>query len=445
MSISPALSEKRPGAKGVSTAAFPFPHPDFPKFPNLKKSMKHPLLAAPALLLSVFALSSCKEETGTTAPPPTVTVAPVQEREIQDYIVFTGRTEAVETVDVRARVSGYLTETRFKDGQDVKKGDVLFIIDPRPYQADLDRAQAEFDKAQADLQLSAVELNRAKELRAKNTISAQDFDVKSSAYLKAQGGLASAKAALATAKLNLEFTTITSPIDGRTSKAAVTPGNLITPDMPTPLTVIVSTNPVYAYADIDERQLLRYIRLQNSTHKEGDTPETVPDKGETTPATPIHLQLADEKGFPHEGFIDFADNRVNSATGTISIRGVFQDKSNLLGPGMFVRLRFPGGPAYKTLLVPQESIGTDQGQKFVYIVLPDGTADYRRVDPGALQEDGWRAVSGQLKAGENVIVDGLMKARQGEKVATKPWSGTVASGAAAAPSPSPAAPAEAAK
>ena len=376
-----------------------------------------------ASLPLVLALSSCNKETEQTAPPPLVTVTPVQEREIQDFVVFTGRTEAVQTVDVRARVSGYLTETKFQDGQDVKKGDVLFVIDPRPYQADLDRAQAEFNKAQADLQLAGIEYNRSRELRQKNAISAQDFDAKSAAYLKSQSALASAKADLDTSKLNLEFTSITSPIDGQTSKAAVTPGNLVTPDMKDPLTVIVSTNPIYAYADIDERQLLKYIRLQNLEHKEGDVPETVPEK-KPQPKTPIHLQLADEKGFPHEGFIDFADNRLNSSTGTIPIRGVFEDNSNLLGPGMFVRLRFPGGPKYKTLLVPQESIGTDQGQKFVLIVQADGTVDYRLVEPGAIQDDGWRAVTGKnLKAGDNVIVEGLMKARVGEKVTTKPWSG----------------------
>jgi len=370
-----------------------------------------------------LALISCNKEVEQSAPPPLVTVTPVQEREIQDFVVFTGRTEAVQTVDVRARVSGYLTETKFQDGQDVKKGDVLFVIDPRPYQADLDRAQAEFNKAQADLQLAGIEYNRSRELRQKNAISAQDFDAKSAAYLKAQSAVASAKADLDTSKLNLEFTSITAPIDGQTSKAAVTPGNLVTPDMKEPLTVIVSTNPIYAYADIDERQLLKYIRLQNSEHKEGDVPETVPEK-KPQPKTPIHLQLADEKGFPHEGYIDFADNRLNSATGTIPIRGVFEDNSNLLGPGMFVRLRFPGGPKYKTLLVPQESIGTDQGQKFVLIVQGDGTVEYRIVEPGAIQDDGWRAVAAKdLKAGDNVIVEGLMKARVGEKVTTKPWSG----------------------
>ncbi|MFZ4778603.1 MAG: efflux RND transporter periplasmic adaptor subunit [Terrimicrobiaceae bacterium] len=383
-----------------------------------------PLLLLPAALPLFLALSSCSKETDSTPPPPVVTVVPIQEREVQDFVTFTGRTEAVQTVEIRARVSGYLVETKFKDGQDVKKGDPLFLIDPRPYQADLDRAQAEFDRAQADLQLAAIEFNRTRELRLKNAVSAQDFDSKSAAYLKAQGGLASAKAALDTAKLNLEFTNITSPIDGQTSKASVTPGNLVTPDMKEPLTVIVSTNTIYAYADIDERQLLRYIRLENSKHTEGNVPETVPEQStEAKPATPISLQLADEKGFPHEGVIDFADNRLNNATGTIAIRGVFPDKSHLIGPGMFVRLRFAGGPKYKTLLVPQESIGTDQGQKFIFVIRPDGTADYRRVEPGAIQDDGWRAVTGQIQAGENVVVDGLMKARTGEKVTAKPWTG----------------------
>jgi multidrug efflux system membrane fusion protein len=375
-----------------------------------------------AIFVSV--LPACKKAQVQTPPLSTVTVAKIEERTIQDFVVFTGRTEAVESVDVRARVSGYLVETRFKDGQEVKKGDVLFVIDPRPYQADLDRAQGEFDRAQADQQLAAIEYSRSRELRSKNAVSAQDFDAKSAAYLRAQAGAASAKAALDTARLNLEFTTITSPIDGQASKAAVTPGNLITANMSDPLTVIVSTNPVYAYADIDERQLLKYIRLQNSEKAGASDSGATPENASEEPAqTAIHLQLADEKGFPHEGFIDFADNRINTSTGTISLRGVFQDEDNLLGPGMFVRLRFPGGPKYQALLVPQESIGTDQGQKFVYIVNPDGIVEYRRVEPGALQDDGWRAVTGDLKVGESVIVEGMIKVRPGDKVSTQPWSG----------------------
>ncbi|MDX2080253.1 MAG: efflux RND transporter periplasmic adaptor subunit [Terrimicrobiaceae bacterium] len=372
--------------------------------------------AALGLVVFSLALAGCRKPVIEEAPETTVLVAPVAERELQDFVVFTGRTDAVQTVAVRVRVSGYLMETKFRDGQEVKKGDVLFLIDPRPYQADLDRAQAEYDRAQADFQLAQIEFNRAKELRAKNTIAAQEFDAKAAALQRAQSSALAAKAAVDTAKLNLDFTRITAPIDGQTSRASVTPGNLITPDLRDPLTTIVSTKPVYAYADIDERQLLRYIRLYNEEHGGNPTPEQ-------QPTTPIQLQLADEKGFPHEGVIDFSDNRVNPETGTITIRGVFEDKQNLLAPGMFVRLRFPGGPKYQALLVPQEAIGTDQGQKYVFVVAADGTVAYRRVEPGVLQDDGWRAVTGDLKAGENVIVEGLMKTRAGEKVKTQPWTG----------------------
>lgn len=377
----------------------------------------------PTLLLAVAVLFliGCGKPASQVAPPPTVTVAKVQERELQDFVVFTGRTAAVETVDIRARVSGYLVETKFRDGTEVKKGDPLFLIDPRPYQADLDRAQAEFDRAQADNQLAGIEYARARDLRTKNAISAQDFDIKAAAYLKTQGGLAAAKAALDTAKLNLEFTTITSPINGQTSKASVTPGNLVTPDMKEPLTVVVSTNPIYAYADIDERQLLKFLRLQNAIEAEQKSSGAAPAAREN-PKAQIGLQLADEKGFPHEGYLDFADNRVNAETGTISLRGVFEDNSNILGPGMFVRLRLPGSAKYQALLVPQQSIGTDQGQKFVFVVGADGAVESRRVVPGALQDDGWRAVTGDIHAGDSVIVEGTLKARAGEKVTPKPWA-----------------------
>jgi len=387
------------------------------------------LLKATSSLAVLFIIGCRPAEPVLPPPAPSVTVAPVEERTIQDFVVFTGRTEAVESVDIRARVSGYLTGTKFKDGQEVKKGDVLFIIDPRPYQADEERAKAEYDQAQADLQLSGIEYTRASELRKKNTISASDFDAKVAAYLKSQSQLASAKASWDTAKLNLEFTTIRSPIDGRTSRASVTQGNLVTPDTKEPLTVVVSTDPMYAYAEIDERQLMRYVRLNQAAAEAG----TLKDE----PETPIEMQLAYEQGFPHLGRIDFADNRVNVETGTITIRGVFENKRSLLGPGLFVRLRFPGGDKYQSLLVPQESIGTDQGQKFVFVVNPDGIVDYRRIEPGALQEDGWRAVKGNLKAGEKVIVDGLIKARVGEKVETSPWEPE-----AAAPDATPSAPPE---
>lgn len=376
-----------------------------------------PLQALALGFLAALFPGGCKPAADATAPPATlVTVATVEERSVQDYVVFTGRTEAVETVEVRARVSGYLAETRFKDGQEVKKGDVLFVIDPRPYQADLDRATAETNRAEAEVQLAGVEFNRARELRQKNAISAQDFDVKSAALLKAQSGLAAARAAMDTAKLNLDFTSITAPIDGRASRASVTPGNLITPDMPQPLTVLVSVDPVYAYADLDERQLLRYIRLHNEEAAQAGSGKT-----ETPDSPPIWLQLADEKDFPHEGRIDFSDNRVNRETGTLEIRGVFEDTDNVLGPGMFVRLRFPAGPRRDALLVPQEAIATDQGRKLVYVVDGKGVVEARTVEPESIQDDGWRVVRGNLKAGEKVIVEGLVKVRPGMEVRTEAW------------------------
>jgi len=369
---------------------------------------------AVALLALAAALVACGRSGDVRqAAPPTVTVAAAEARRITDYVVFTGRTEAVETVEIRSRVSGYLQETKFRDGQMVKKGDVLFLIDPRPYQADLEAAQAQLARAQADLQLARIEYERAAELRKKNTISAADFDTKAAAYLRDQASASSAKAAADKAALNLEFTSITSPIDGRTGKASVTPGNLVTPDVKEPLAVVVSTNPVYAYADLDERQLLRYVRMNKEIRDSGGEPGKEDGK---EVSTPIQMQLGDEKDFPHEGVIDFADNRVNPDTGTILIRGVFQDKDELLGPGLFVRLRFPAGLAYDAVLVPQESIGTDQGQKFVAVVGADGVAQFRKVVPGAVQPDGWQVVTGDVKAGDRVVVEGLIKVRSGEKV-----------------------------
>ena len=377
----------------------------------MRKRFRHALI-----LCAVVPLASCKEAPPAAQTPPAVTVAPVEEREVQDFVVFTGRTAAVQSVDVRARVSGYLAEQKFKDGAEVKKGDVLFVIDPRPYQADYDRAQAEFNRAEAERQLAELEFARTKELRAKNAVSAQDFDAKAARMMSTQAEAAGARAARDTAKLNLEFTSITSPIDGLAGRASVTPGNLVTPDMKEPLTTIVTTDPLYAYAEIDERQLLKYLRLNEEVRKSVAEGQKAPED-----VNSLEMQLADETGFPHEGKIDFADNRLNTDTGTITFRGVFPNNDKILGPGLFVRLRLPGGLPYRALLVPQEAIGTDQGQRFVYVVNPDDTVDYRRVTAGALQDDGTRAITGDIAPGDRVIVDGLMKARPGLKVKPEPY------------------------
>lgn len=365
--------------------------------------------------LSLFS-GGCEQRGAAPAlPPPTVSVVSVEERTLQDFVVFTGRTDAAETVDIRARVSGYLQSTHFKDGQIVAAGEMLFQIDPRPYQADFESAKGQYERAQSDLKLAAIEFKRADELRKKNTISAADYDAKAAALLGTQGAVSAAKAAMDKAALNLEFTAIKSPISGRIGKASVTPGNLITPDMQSPLATVVSINPIYAYADIDERQLLRYVRMNAEAKSKGEA-ETGAEQ-----ETPIYLQLADEKNFPHRGRIDFANNRVNPETGTILIRGVFDDPDDILGPGLFVRLRFPGGLPYGSLLVPQEAIVTDQGQKFVYVVNGENKVEYRRVEPGALQDDLWVAVKGDLRVGELVMVEGMLKVQPGQEVKTQPW------------------------
>jgi RND family efflux transporter MFP subunit len=295
----------------------------------------------------------------------------------------------------------------------VKKDQPLFLIDPRPYQADYNGAKGEFDKAESSVKLATADLERAKQLRDKGVTSAGDFDKASSAFLQGQGALHSARAALEKASLDLEFCTIKSPIDGQASMANITVGNLVSPSTEKPLTTIVSTNPIYAYADVDERSLLRYIRYYQAHGAGRGDEEKV--------KVPIELGLQDEKGFPHRGYIDFTDNRVDPDTGTIRMRGVFDSENGLLGPGLFVRLRLPAGKPYDAVMVPERSVGSDQGQKFVAVVGSDNSVTIRNVELGRMR-DGMQAVNKGLSAGETVVVDGLLKVRAGEKVDPKPAS-----------------------
>jgi len=314
-------------------------------------------------------------------------------------------------VEVRPKVSGYLTEVKFEDGDMVRKGQVLFLIDPRPYQADQDRAQGEYDQADSSLKLATADFNRAKQLRERGATSAGDFDKISASFLKAQGALLTARAALESARLDLEFCTITSPIDGHASVANITVGNLVSPQIQKPLTTIVSTNPVYAYADVDERSLLRYVRYYAS--------KKVLPGDEDKVKVPIQLSLQDEKDFSHTGYIDFLDNRVDPETGTIRIRGVFDFENGLLGPGLFVRLRIPAGEPYRAVLVPQRSVTSTQGEKFVVVIGDDKTAAFRPVELGTVN-GGMQVIRKGVAAGERVVVDGLLKVRPGEKVNSKP-------------------------
>jgi membrane fusion protein, multidrug efflux system len=363
-------------------------------------------------ILAVVLLAGCGEEKkAVELPLPVVTVTAAEQREVKDWDEYTGRLGPMGTVEVRPKVSGYLTEVKFDDGDMVKKGQVLFVIDPRPYQADQDRAQGEYDQADSSLKLATADFNRAKQLRERGATSAGDFDKISASFLKAQGALLTARAALESARLDLEFCTITSPIDGHASVANITVGNLVSPQIQKPLTTIVSTNPVYAYADVDERSLLRYVRYYAS--------KKVLPGDEDKVKVPIQLSLQDEKDFSHTGYIDFLDNRVDPETGTIRIRGVFDFENGLLGPGLFVRLRIPAGERYQAVLVPQRSVASTQGEKFVVVIGHDNTAAFRPVELGTLN-GGMQVIRKGLAAGEQVVVDGLLKVAPGEKVDPKP-------------------------
>jgi RND family efflux transporter MFP subunit len=334
-----------------------------------------------------------------------VTVAPVPQREIAEWDEFTGRLEAVDQVEIRPRVSGYIQRVAFTEGREVKKGEVLFEIDPRPYQAELARAEAELEGAKSAASLAASDVQRADKLVKAQAISREEYDSRTSA--KAQGGASvkAAEAALETARLNLNWTRVRSPISGRVSNALVTPGNLVQASPATLLTTVVSLEPMYVYFDSDEQTYLRYAgqtRSAGSNWREA--------------RLPVFLGLANETGYPHEGRLDFVDNQVDPKTGTIRTRAVFSNKSRALTPGLFARVKLVGTHKTKALLVRDAAVGTDQDRKFVLVVGPGDTLAYRPVVPGRLV-DGLRIIDSGVQPGERVVVNGLMRVRPGMKVA----------------------------
>jgi RND family efflux transporter MFP subunit len=356
--------------------------------------------------------SGCHQKTETPPPAPVaVTVAVPVERDTVDYAEFTGNTAAVKSVDIRARVSGYLDQIGFVEGAIVKAGDMLFVIDPRPYQAALDQAQANVEQAQAQLDLAESNFKRSDDLKQRGVISPQDYQTQLSAKEQASATLLSNQAALETAKLNVEFTQVRSPIDGRTSTYSYTIGNLISGGDTTSsgvLTTVVSVDPTYVYYNVDERALLAYQEMIRS----GKVPFSEDGKA------PIEMQLANEKGYPHKGFIDFVDNKVDSSNGTIRVRGLFPNKDGLLLPGLFARIRIPAGPKYKAVLISDLAVAYDQGQPIVYVVGADDLATAKRVQLGALS-DGLRVVVEGVSPADRIIVNGVVHLRPGVKVAPK--------------------------
>lgn len=353
--------------------------------------------------MAILAPVGCKknqQDGGGAPPPPTVTVAKPERREIIDWDEYTGRLQAQETVEIRPRVSGWLDEVHFQEGKSVKKGDLLYSIDPRPYQASFDKASADYERAQNRESQAKNELDRVKGLVASKAVSEEIYDTREKAYADAKSEARAAKAALDMAQLDLDFTKVRAPIDGKISRTLVTKGNLVSgganAGVSTLLTSIVSTSPIYLYVDVDEAASLKYRRLFAEGKRESAIYTRIP----------CWMALGDEEGWPHEGYVDFVDTTVDPGTGTILCRGVFEVKNRELAPGFFARARVPGSEKYPALLVPETCIGSDQAMKFVYVVDDQGLAQRRTVKLGAMVDGGLRVVKDGLKGDENVVING---------------------------------------
>jgi RND family efflux transporter MFP subunit len=370
------------------------------------RSPRSPRLRGCALALAVaLALAACgpREEPGQGGGPPAVSVAPVVKRQVQEFDEFTGRLEAPDTVEVRSRVPGTLVGVHFREGQLVKKGDLLFTIDPRQYAAEVARAEAQLLTARTQADLSKSEFARAEKLVAVRGVSQQEIDQLRSSQATAQANIKVYDAALTQARLNLEFTRITAPVAGRTSRANVTVGNLVNVGDAV-LTTIVSSDKVYAYFDASEALYLKYTRAA----REGSRPSS------RDAPNVVNLGLANEEGFPHKGHMDFVDNRLNPATATIRGRAVFDNKDGAFTPGLFARLQLVGSANYPATVVTDRAITTDQTRKIVLVVGKNNIVEQREVKTGALI-DRVRVVTG-VKEGELVIVDGLLRAFPGAPV-----------------------------
>ncbi len=370
----------------------------------------------PLLAAMLWTDAGCRKATGSPAAPPQppeVTVAQVVQRTVIDQEEFTGRMEAVESVEVRSRVRGYLNAVHFTEGQEVKAGALLFEIDPRTFDAELANAEgqkaqwlAKRDKAQADV-------TRYEGLVPTGAASAQDLDKARAELGEAMAAIRSAEATIERARLDVEFARITAPVDGQVGQALITKGNLVQAGTGADalLTTIVSVDPMYVYFGVNERTYLRFRERSRAARAAGAAAPAVDE-----PKIPVALGLSHEKGFPHEGMIDFADNRVDPGTGTIRVRAALDNGARLFKPGLFARLRIPISDPYEALLISQLAIGTDQGQKYVLVVNDQNVVERRFVTLGPLQDDGLQAVREGVSAGEWIVVNGLQRARPGQPV-----------------------------
>jgi multidrug efflux system membrane fusion protein len=360
-----------------------------------------------ALTLGVVLVAGCSRQSSHQSPPPAVTVAAVEQNQIVEWDEFTGRTEAVEAVEVRPRVSGHIQKVHFQSGQLVKKGDVLFSIDPRWHQAEFDRRHAEYEQAKVHLENAQREAKRTSQLLSNNAISTEEAEARVARFQEAKAALLAAEAARDSAKLDLEYTEIRAPIDGRVSRALLTEGNYVSgvAGAASLLTTLVSVGPIYVYADVDENSLLKFNALTRAKKLASDDDGNIP----------VELELADENGFPHHGYIESFNNRLDPQTGSILLRAVFPNCDGRIVPGLFARIRVPGSEKYPALLVEERAIGTDQAQKFVLTLTETNTVAYRPVQLGP-SIHGKRIVRAGLQAGEKIVVNGLQRVRPGMPV-----------------------------
>ena len=369
---------------------------------------KHLVLALGALVIiggvgGVVALRGDPASQARAANAPVaaeVDVAPVVAKTITDWQSYSGRLEAVERVEVRPLVSGTIVAVHFRDGQLVKQGDPLFTIDPRPYQAEVDRAQAQLAAAQARNAYTSTDLARAQRLIVDNAIARRDFDEKDNAAREAVANVKAAQAALETARLNLGYTRIVAPVSGRVSRAEMTVGNIVSAGASSPpLTTLVSVSPIYASFEVDEQTYLQYLSRD----------------GHGGSSVPVYLGLANEDGYSREGVVASVDNRLDTASGTIRVRARFDNADGSLLPGLYARVKVGGGAPHPAVMIGDSAIGTDQDKKFVLVVTPKDRVEYREVQLGN-QQDGLRVITKGLKPGERIVVNGLQRVRPGDPV-----------------------------
>jgi RND family efflux transporter MFP subunit len=376
---------------------------------------KFRFLQAGVFGLSALVVASCgqnQQAQNRPAPPlPAVSVAHPLEKKVQEWDEYTGRFDAVDTVEVRARISGVLDEVKFTDGAIVKKGDLLFAIDPRPFQRVLERDRAALEAAKVQEEFAAKDLERAKPLLASSTMSQQVFDQRTQSVRVTQANVLSAEASVRSAELDVEFTRIKAPITGRISRKLVSEGNFITggSGSGTLLTTIVSTDPIYFYFDVSEADFLKYQRL-----------DALGQRGSSREAEkPAELALQGDNGFPYRGKMNFVDNRIDQNTGSLRSRAVFDNPKQLFQPGLFARIRLAGSAEYTATLLPDAAVATDQSNRFVFVVGEDGTVSTKPVTLGPVI-DGLRVIRSGVSAKDLVIVNGLQRARPGIKVKPEP-------------------------